>query len=169
MARTENSPVAPRGRRRPRWLVVAGLVLVLSVAGGVAYAYWSTTGTGTGTATTGTSSSVVVTQSSAPTNLAPGVPAGPITGTVTNNAVNNAYVTSVTVAIASVTKATGAAAGTCDATDYTLANPVMLVGKDVPGNGGTQTFAGATLGFNNKTTNQDGCKGATVNLTYTVA
>ena len=75
MVSTETSHVAEPGRRRPRWLIVAGIMVVLSVIGGVAYAYWSTTGTGTGTATTGTSSSVEVTQVSAPTDLAPGVAA----------------------------------------------------------------------------------------------
>ena len=76
----------------------------------------------------------------------------------------------MTVAITSVDKATGAVAGTCDATDYTLTGAVMTVDQDVPAGGGTQAFSGATLGFNNKPdTNQDACKGATVNLTYTVA
>ena len=168
MVSMETSDVA-KPRRRRRWLIVAGVMVVLSVIGGVAYAYWTTTGTGTGTATTGTSSSVVVTQVSAPTDLAPGVAAGPISGTITNNGTSNAYVTSVTVAIGSVTQAANPAPGTCDATDYTLTGAVMTVDQDVPANGGTQPFSGATLGFNNKTTNQDACQGATVNLTYTVA
>ena len=169
MVSMETSDVA-KPRRRRRWLIVAGIMVVLSVIGGVAYAYWSTTGTGTGTATTGTSGSVVVTQVSAPTDLAPGVAAGPISGLITNDGTSDAYVTSVTVAITSVDKAAGAVAGTCDATDYTLTGAVMTVGKDVPAGGGTQAFSGATLAFNNKAdTNQDACQGATVNLTYTVA
>ncbi len=156
------------GRRRPRWLIVTGIAAGLMVIGGVAFAYWSTTGSGTGTATTGTSSTVTVTQVAAPTNMAPGVAPGAISGTIHNGGTVNAHVASVTVAIASVTKANGVVL-VCDATDYTLANPVMLVDKDVPA-GGDQAFQGATLGFNNKpATNQDGCKGATVNLTYTVA
>jgi hypothetical protein len=168
MVSTETSHVAEPGRRRPRWLIVAGIIVVVSVIGGVAYAYWTTTGTGTGTATTGTSSSVVVTQTSAPTDLAPGVAAGPITGTITNNGTSNAHVATVTVAITSVNQGGNPAVG-CDATDYTLTGAVMTVDQDVPAGGGTQAFSGATLGFNNKTTNQDACQGATVNLTYTVA
>ncbi len=69
------------------------------------------------------------------------------------------------MSISSVTKASGAAAGTCDASDYTLATPIMTVGQDVTA-GGTANFSGATLKFNNKATNQDACKGATVNLSY---
>ena len=107
------------------------------------------------------SSNLVITQTAAPTDLAPGVAAGAISGTVKNNATNNATVHNVTVSISSVT-----ASGTCDATDYTLSNPVMAVNQDLtPGQ--TVNFTGATLAFNNKAdVNQDGCKGATVNLAY---
>ena len=69
------------------------------------------------------------------------------------------------MAIASVTKPANAAAGTCDASDYALSNAVMAVNTDLtPGQ--TVSFTGATLGFNNKASNQDACKGATVNLAY---
>jgi hypothetical protein len=95
----------------------------------------------------------------------PGDAAQTISGTVQNNAENSAYVNTVTVSIASVTKAAGAT-GDCDASDYTLATPVMTVTTDVPA-GATVPFTGATLKFNNKAdANQDGCKGATVNLAY---
>lgn len=142
-------------------LVVAGAVALTAVGGGVAFAFWSTTGSGTGTATTSSgASSLIVTQTSAPVDLAPGVVAETISGTVKNTATNNAYVTSVTVSIASVT-----ATGTCDASDYTLTNPTVTINTDLtPGQ--TITFSGPTLGFNDKPTNQDGCKGATVKLTY---
>ena len=142
-------------------LVVAGAVALTAVGGGVAFAYWSTTGSGTGTGSTSTgASSLVVSQTSAPTDLAPGVAAEGISGTVKNTATNNAYVHTVTVSIASVT-----ATGTCDATDYTLSNPTVTINTDLtPGQ--TVPFSGPTLGFNDKATNQDGCKGATVNLAY---
>ena len=41
----------------------------------------------------------------------------------------------------------------------------MSVGSDVAA-GASASFTGATLGFNDKLTNQDACKGATVNLAY---
>jgi hypothetical protein len=94
----------------------------------------------------------------------PGDSAQTISGTVTNNATNSAYVNSVTVSISSVSQAVGAI-GSCDATDYTLSLPVMAVGSDIAA-GGSSTFTGATLKFNNKASNQDGCKGATVHLAY---
>jgi hypothetical protein len=41
----------------------------------------------------------------------------------------------------------------------------MAIGKDVAA-GASTSFSGATIQFNNKASNQDGCKGATVNLAY---
>ena len=147
-------------------LAVAGAVVMTVLGGGVAFAFWSSSGSGAGTGSTSSgASSLTVTQAGAPTDLAPGVAAGTISGTVKNTATNNAYVNTVTVAIASVTKAANAAAGTCDASDYALSNAVMAVNTDLtPGQ--TVSFTGATLGFHNKASNQDACKGATVNLAY---
>lgn len=160
---------APKNRRRVITVITAAAVVVGGA--GIAYAYWSSTGTGNGTATTATPTpNLLITQTAAPTTMAPGVAAGTISGTVTNNATNNAFVTTVTVAIGTVNKATGAV-GTCDANDYTLTGASMKVGAtgtDLAPSA-SANFTGATLGFNNKTTNQDGCKGATVNLVYTAA
>ncbi len=69
-----------------------------------------------------------------------------------------------------MTKAAGAVAGTCDATDYTLANAAMTVGAQVPAGTGVGAWTGATIQFNNKGgSNQDQCKGATVNLAYAIS
>ncbi|MCU1690729.1 MAG: hypothetical protein JWN20_2657 [Jatrophihabitantaceae bacterium] len=144
--------------------IAAGVAAGLMVAAGAgtAFAYWTTSGSGTGSATTSVgAASLVVAQTSTISNMYPGDSAQTISGTVKNTAVNSAYVTQVVVSIASVTGGLGA----CDATDYTLASPTMLIGTDVA-SGVTVNFAGATLKFNNKATNQDGCKGATVNLAY---
>lgn len=148
-------------------LLVAGVATaVIATGGGVALAYWSTTGSGSGSASTSAGASdLTITQTAAPSNMAPGVAPDAIAGTVKNNATNNAYVNTITVSIDSVEQAAGAT-GTCDAGDYTLSNAVMNVKQDLAP-GASATFSGATLGFNNKpTTNQDGCKGATVNLAY---
>lgn len=147
-------------------VIVAGSALLVAVGGGVAFAYWSTTGSGTGTAATSTgNSNLAVAQTSVLGNLAPGVSPSTISGTITNNATNNAYVHTVTASIASVTLSP-TATGTCDATDYSLASPTVTINTDLtPGQ--VVTFSGPTLAFNDKTgTNQDGCKGATVNLAY---
>ena len=158
-------PLLKRGSRRVAAILTA--VLILS-GGGLAYAYWTITGAGTGTAATGTPTAITVNQSSVITGLAPGAPAQTLSGNFTNTNSGPVYVTSVTVAIASVTKATGAVTGTCDATDYTLTGATMTVGAEVATGPNKGAWTGATIAFNDKTNaNQDQCKGATVNFSYT--
>jgi hypothetical protein len=145
--------------------IVVGATTVALVGGGVAYAYWTTSGSGTGSAATSAgAANLAIAQTSTISNMYPGDGPQTIAGTVTNNASNSAYVAKVTVSITSVTQAQGAT-GTCDASDYTLSSPDMAIGKDVAA-GASTSFSGATIQFNNKASNQDGCKGATVNLAY---
>lgn len=151
-------------RKSRKSIVITGTVAGVLV-GGAAFAYWTASGDGTGAATTSAgASNLAVNQTSSISNMYPGDSAQTIRGTVENKAANSAYVASVTATIAGVTKATGVA-GTCDATDFTLASAVMPVAQDIA-SGATVTFSGATIKFNNKNENQDACKGATVNLAY---
>jgi hypothetical protein len=76
-------------------------------------------------------------------------------------------VVTVTASIASVTKAAGAPAGTCDASDFNLASATMSVGAEVSPGAGQGSWTGATIQFNDKpSANQDACQGATVDLSY---
>ena len=59
------------------------------------------------------------------------------------------YVTTVTASISRVTTAGTALAGTCDASDYTIANPVMSINEEALVND-TSAWSGATIQFNNK-------------------
>ena len=146
-------------------VAIAGAVVVAITGGGVAYGFWSTSGSGAGIAKNASgAASLSIQQTAAPADLAPGMPAGVISGTVHNTAAHSAYVHSITVSVSGVTQATGAT-GTCDSSDYTLANPIMTVNAELPTDG-SATFSGATLAFNDKDSNQDGCKGATVQLAY---
>ncbi len=140
--------------------------LMLFTGGGIAVAYWSAGGSGSGTAPTKTTVALVVNQTTPLAEMYPGDSAQTISGNFDNPNSGPVYVTSVTASIASVTKATNAPAGTCDATDYTLANASMTVGAEVAAGTGQGSWSGATIKFNNKTTNQDACKGATVTLSY---
>jgi len=154
--------------------VVAGLAAGAAVVAGsgVAYAYWTASGAVDGSsATTNPSGAViVVAQTTGASNLAPGHAAETLSGTVTNPAAsaNKFYVTQVVASIKSVTKDPNAVAGTCDASDYTLSNATMAVGSDLAP-GASANFSGATLAFNDKASNQDQCKGATVTITYTAS
>jgi len=110
-------------------------------------------------------SCVTITQTSPLTGLAPGIAPAAITGQITNHWADTIFVTTVTVSIASVTKAPGARDGSCDTSDFLLAQPDMPVGVTIAP-GGTADFTGASIGFNNKSVNQDACQGATVELHY---
>jgi hypothetical protein len=154
-------------RRRLAPFAIALLALVAFSA--VAYAYWTVlgSGTGSGTAATGTSNLTVV-QTTVLTPMYPGDTAQTLSGNFTNPNPGPVYVSTVTASISSVTKATGAPSGTCDATDYTLANATMTVNAEVAAGTAKGAWTGATIHFNDKVTNQDACKGATVNLAYSI-
>lgn len=150
-------------------VTVLGTAMVL-ISGGAAFAYWTGSGSGTGTATTAaTTTALTAVQTSTVSAMAPGSAAQTLSGNFNNTNSGPVYVTSVTASIASVTKAAGAVAGVCDATDYTLASATMTVNAQVPAGSAQGAWTGATLQFNNKATNQDQCKGATVNLSYAVS
>jgi hypothetical protein len=152
---------------KKRVLVALSVVGILVVAV-AAYAYWTTSGSGDGTASAGDVTGITVNQTSVLDAMYPGDSAQTLSGDFTNSNDGPVYVHTVTASIDSVDKALGAPAGTCDASDFTLDNEVMTVDAEVsPGTGGSWT--GATLQFNDKTdTNQDACKGATVNLHYVI-
>lgn len=148
-------------------VVVAVTALFLGIAGG-AYAYWTNQGTGAGTGTTGTNQAITINQTAVISDLKPGGAAQSLNFTFTNPNTGPVYVASVTATVGTVTKAGGAATGTCDATDYIIANSPMTIGVQVAAGTSTPTGTFPTVAFNNKpAVNQDACKGATVAFTYT--
>ncbi len=146
---------------------IVALALML-VTGGGAFAYWTTGGAGTGEATTGSTVDITVQQTSTVTAMGPGDAAQTLSGNFDNPNAGPVYVSTVTASIASVDKDAGAPVGTCDASDYTLGSAVMTVNAQVPAGTAQGAWTGATIQFNNTAANQDACKGATVNLAYTV-
>ena len=158
--------------RKPTKKTTAIMVAAVTVlaGGGAAFAYWTAGGSGTGSADTAAgSSNVTVVQTSTISAMQPGDAAQTLTGKFNNPNTGPAYVGTVTASIASVVKDSGAPAGTCDATDYTLANATMTVNAEVAAGSAKGAWTGATIKFNNKATSQDQCKGATVNLAYAIA
>ncbi|MBA3781107.1 MAG: hypothetical protein H0X12_04540 [Nocardioides sp.] len=165
------SITTPKNEKKPnRKKKVTLLTTAVVLVGGAAFAYWTGTGSGTGTGSTATAvTALTAVQTSTVSNLAPGATAQPLSGNFNNSNSGPVYVATVTASIASVVKAAGAVAGTCDATDYTLVNATMTVDAQVPAGTAQGAWTGATIQFNNKATNQDQCKGATVNLAYAIA
>lgn len=156
----------------PKPLVVAVVSTAVVAVTGVAVSYWTAGGAGAGAAGTATGAagnSLRVVQNSSPSDMGPGVPAGDITVSVFNDGTQNVRVRQVDVTIASVTPAAGAT-GPCSAADYALSGAPMSTGAGEVAPGSSVPISGATLGFaNDAARNQDGCKGATVTLTYTAS
>jgi len=157
--------------------IIAGAVIAGLASAGGAYAYWTSSGSGTGTAATsaGAAGLLKVNQLTAPTALSPGLGQAAVTFNVQNlgGTGGQAYqVENVTVSIGSVSLAVGAV-GTCTAADYSLTTgsvqPLVPVNQLVAAAATGATVTGPTLSFATSTSNQDGCKGATVNLVYTLS
>lgn len=146
---------------------VAASIALVAASGGAAFAYWTNTGSGSSTGATGTNAPITVVQTSVVSDLKPGGAPQVLSGNFNNGNTSPVYVASVTASISSVTQAAGAV-GACDASDFTLASPTVTVAHEVASGQGVGSWGGATIAFNDKPlANQDGCKGATVNLAYT--
>ena len=147
---------------------VAAGVIGLATAGG-AYAYWTSLGGGTGTASTraGASNVFLVTGGST-SAMYPGDSAQSITATVKNTGTENYKIQSVKAYV--TTNKTN-----CDGSDYRLngaeaplteGTAVSLAVTPVDLAPAATTTVDYTLQFNDKATNQDACKGATVTINY---
>ncbi len=150
-----------------RALVLLGVIAAVVVAG-AAIAYWTAGGTGDGTAATANpTTQLKVNQTGTLTAMFPGDTPQTLSGDFDNTTGNSVRVDTVTASIASVTPV---GAGTCTASDYSLTFPVMTVNAEVPNGTSVGNWTGAKIQFNDKPgVNQDGCKGATVNLHYAIA
>lgn len=147
-------------------LAVATTVVLLS-GGGAAFAYWTNAGSGIGTAATGTSSNLTIVQTSTPTGLAPGSAAQPLDFTVTNPGSGSVQISGVVIAFAATTG--------CFATDFNIAQATftpktIAAGASTTfhsGTGGDVSSTGAAINMVDTGVNQNSCKSASVNLTYT--
>lgn len=152
---------------KDKWKRTA-LVTCLLIGGAVAYAYWTSGGTGSGTASTGNTVGVTVNQTSTPSGLYPGGPAQALSGNFSNPNSGAIFVTSVSASISSVTGPNITVGTPCDASDYTLAGFPVSIGRQIPAGNNVDSWSGGTVALVNKpAANQNGCKGATVNIAYT--
>lgn len=158
-----------RIRRGSRKTTVIATFLVLAVAG-AAFAYWTAGGGGTGNAETGTTLALEVNQAALVNDLAPGVAPQTLSGTFNNDNPGPVHVTSVTAALTSVTTTPGGITPVvgCTIADYTLTGAVMSAVQEVSAGDAQGTWSGATVAFNTTLDNQDACKDAFLNITYTI-
>lgn len=162
---------------RKRFTLVATTMAAVLVGGGIAVAYWTTTGTGTGNGTVGAGTTqVTVAQDGAPAGLVPGGPAQPIDFTVSNPTSGPLQISGVAVSVAVAGSPVG-----CTSADFTVTQPSKPSGGtplQVPA-GGSLSFTsagggatggtGASIAMVNSGSNQDACKGVTLDLTYNVS
>ena len=142
--------------------------IALLMAGGAAYAYWTTAGAGTGSATTASTTPLVVNQTNgAITNLSPAGPAQALSGTFDNPNTGVIPVAGVTATIGTVTGPNITGPLPCDATDYVIAGTSTIGGSPLAAGNGVGTWSGLTIAMLDAVGNQDGCKGATVPIVYT--
>ncbi|RFA17322.1 hypothetical protein B7R21_00875 [Subtercola boreus] len=148
----------------------AAVTVVVSAAGATAPASddcpdGSGGGGGRGGGGSGADNTLTIIQTSVNSGIAPGGAPTTLVGTITNHGTASARISVVTVSIERVTKASGATEGACDASDYVLRDAAMPVGRTLEPEE-TAGFSGASIGFSEKGTNQDACKGAILHLTY---
>jgi hypothetical protein len=155
-----------------KWRRLVGIfvaVFLLGTSGGVAFGYWTAGGDGTGTGTVASLADVTVNQTTVLDPMYPGDAAQTLSGTFDNPNAGAVFVTTVTVSVGAVTKAVGAPAGTCDATDFTITSATATVNTEIPVGNGVGAWTGPTIHFHNKAgSNQDACKNATVTLAYSI-
>ena len=183
MARTKT-------KMRTRTVAILVGIGVAVAGGGIAFAYFTNVGAGSGSAGTGSNNPVVVKQTSTVSAMAPGVAAQQLIGNFDNPNPGPVFIKDVT-AVVSVRRAGRHPAGSPPArvTDFVIGvgprghasrhhvgraatsdGPAGTgAGVEVPAGTAQGYWAGLTLQFNNKATNQDACKGSTVTITYTAA
>ena len=145
-------------------LLIASTATALLVGGGVAFAYWTTTGTGSGEVATGTNANITIAQTNTVDGLYPGGPAKAINIKINNPDANAEKVGTVVVAVSGTNKQG------CTASDFEVTNGTInaLVSNGDNYYAGTETGASIMM-LQDTFNNQDACKNATVNLSFTVS
>ena len=147
---------------KKRALTVASIAVVAVAA--VAYAFWSSTGSGTGSASAVDPAvdTVSIDQTSTISDLYPGGPAATLSGTVTNDSDENSVrVGTITPSITSTSDAAN-----CPTTNFELTGTATVDDQLEPegDTGDSASWTGPTIAL--KPSAGDGCKGVTVNLSY---
>jgi hypothetical protein len=138
-------------------------MLLLAVG---AYAYWTQGGSGSGSATAGTTSNITVNQTSSVSGLYPGGPAVTLSGNFDNPNPGSVRISSITGVVSSISGAgTDGSKPACTTSDFTIGGSVGVT--TVPSGTGVGSWSGLTVQMVNGAGNQDNCKGATANISYT--
>ncbi|MEA2219964.1 MAG: hypothetical protein QOJ35_2590 [Solirubrobacteraceae bacterium] len=145
-------------------VVAAGLVAVLSAAG--AYAYWTQDGSGIGAAETATTQAITVNQTGSVTPLFPGGSPQDLSGDFDNPNPGPVRVHLITATIDAVTGDNIDGDHPCTAADYELDGLPVAVNHEIASGDAVDGWSGASIEMPDSGSNQDGCKNATVHLSY---
>ena len=153
---------------RRQWKLMALALVFLLIAVGIGYAFWTTSGTGAGSASTDDTQAITVNQTTTVAGLFPGGTAQALAGDFTNSNPGGVQVATVNASIGGVSGPNIAAGTPCTAADYQLNGFPVAVGAEVPNGTNVGSWSGGSIQMLNTATNQNGCKGATVAIAYTI-
>jgi hypothetical protein len=144
--------------------ITAATALTVFGGAGAAIAYWTTSGSGTGSASTGDVQAVTVTQTAVVSGLVPGGAPVALSGKF-----NNPNPGAVTVASVSASVTGTSAGSSCTAADFDITGTGAAAGE-IPSGTGVGSWSGLSIALKDRSdVNQNGCKNATVNLSYTAS
>jgi hypothetical protein len=145
------------------------LAVCLLASAGVAYAYWTTSGSGSGGATTAEPDAITINQTSTVDGLFPGGPAQALSGDFDNPNPGSIFVATINAVIGDVAGPNITPAAPCAAADYQLNGFPVAVNDEISSGSGVGAWSGGSIQLLNSGSDQNGCKGATVTISYTVA
>ena len=167
----------PEERYRSRFLwylgslavAVALAILVARLMAGVpnppgTHQDGTSSGVGGGSAGTSGVSPITINQTAALKELFPGSAPQELSGTFTNAGSAAVFIGAVEASLTGISGGNGS----CSLTNFKLANPVMPVGLEVPVGQDVGSWGGATVQMIGQPSSQDGCKRATVQISYRV-
>lgn len=144
-------------------LVLAALILLgAGRRGGLSVRQPASGGNGE-VAVEGTAPPLVINQAPVPAKLYPGGPAHTLSGNFTNSGTSPVTVAAVTATLGKV----AGGRGSCDLDSFELNGPVMTVDRQIPVGVDVGSWGGATIRMLETTRNQDGCRAADVQISYT--
>jgi hypothetical protein len=149
-----------------RTAALAAVLAAAAVAAAGGLAFFTASGSGTATAVAGTPAALTINQEGQINDLLPGGTPAPVAFTIDNTSSGDVNVGIVTVTISSVSPTTG---NVCPASNFTVTPATTAPGaiaKSATFDSTNTPTTESTIQLNNTTANQDGCEGATINLSF---
>jgi hypothetical protein len=143
-------------------------VLVLAAVGAVAaYAFFTASGSGTATAGVGGPTALTIVQKGTITGLLPGGPAAPVDFTITNPTSGDEGIGDVIVKVESTSAGTHCLPSNFVVNQHYVSGPTEIdAGQTYDSTLDPGPHSGTTIQMIETGVSQDGCEGATVNLSF---